>query len=112
MADEPKKSGAEKRYGDKGEKKPEAAKEAPAAAEAEAASEGDKGKPGDDHADMRAAMVKRHEKEMRDMHGQHRDAMRQMHARHSDEASQMMQAPAGAPDGDQDQMGAGGGEAA
>lgn len=91
MADEKKKPAHERRYGSKEEKKPEH-KEEPRREE----------KPeGGDHADARSAMMKRHEKEMRDLHGQHRDAMRDMHKRQADEASQMMQpqAPGAAPAG-------------
>ena len=48
-----------------------------------------KPEPKADHGDARAMMMKRHEKEHRDLHGQHRDAMRDMHRRHEEEMAQM-----------------------
>ena len=63
------------------------------------------------HKDERDAMAKKHAKEHRELHGQHRDAMASMHSRQEGEMKDMMerhnqemQAPAGNPDGDQDQM--------
>lgn len=91
MAEE--KSRADKRYGgkeDKAEPKREPERKEPMEPKSEPKGES-KGNGADDHMDMRKAMVKRHEREARELHGQHRDAMRDMHGRHEAEMGAMNQ---------------------
>lgn len=104
MAEAAEKSREDKRYGS--EKKPEPREESrrePERKESEAKPEGG----GDDHASDMKAMMGRHEKEHRDLHGTHRDAMRKMMERHATEMAAMHSKMAEMPPAAEPDAGAG-----
>lgn len=103
--DEPSKS--DKRYGSK-DKKDDSKEEKSESKAEEKKEESDGGEEkeaaADPHAEAMAAMMKRHQKEHRDLHGTHKDSMAKMFSRHQAEMAQMHQQMQGAG-GDQDGMG-------
>lgn len=83
------------------DKKPDGAGEGESDKKAEGEPMADK--QDDGKAGMMKDMMKRHEKEHRDLHGQHRDAMRDMHGRHEAEMGQMHANMMGGAQGDMGQ---------
>ena len=120
MAEE--KRGADRRY-DRMKGKEDSPAEEASESDAERKEEGDAPRneaerEEDDGARKMAAhdeMRKRHEKEMRDLHGTTREAMRKMHQRHADEYKSLMgseEASAGGAMGEAQDEGAAGGSRA
>lgn len=93
MADKPKetaKTDAESGKTDAPTKKDDAPE--PAAVKEEAKAEAKPEKPGAKHGEARAAMLKSHMAERRDVNGRHRDEIKQLHARHEEAIEAMAKA--------------------